>query len=159
MTRTRSLHAPRTALLPLLALFALLGLVAETQAGPATRGDPGQPVARAPIHQLRIYEIYDDTRQAFHARFRDHAARIMAKYDFRIVAIWESRSDDRLELVYLLEWPDEATMTERWARFMADPEWAEIKRQTASLHGRFVGEIEQRTLRPTTYSPATVLAP
>ncbi len=38
------------------------------------------------IHQLRIYEIFDANKKAFHDRFRDHAMRIMAKYDFKIVA-------------------------------------------------------------------------
>ncbi|HEX3524813.1 MAG TPA: hypothetical protein VHT52_22335 [Stellaceae bacterium] len=33
------------------------------------------------IHQLRIYEIFEDTKNAFHARFRDHAARIMRRYE------------------------------------------------------------------------------
>jgi hypothetical protein len=32
------------------------------------------------IHQLRIYEIFEDTKDAFHARFRDHAARISCTY-------------------------------------------------------------------------------
>jgi hypothetical protein len=27
------------------------------------------------IHQLRIYEIFEDTKNAFHARFRDHCDR------------------------------------------------------------------------------------
>jgi len=109
------------------------------------------------VHQLRIYEIFDGNRQAFHDRFRDHAARIMAKYDFEIVAMWESRHDGKLEFVYLLEWPDEATMKARWTAFMADEEWAEIKRQTGKVHGRFVGGIEDRTLLPSDYSPRSNL--
>ncbi|HSX63636.1 MAG TPA: NIPSNAP family containing protein, partial [Pseudoxanthomonas sp.] len=44
-----------------------------------------QQAKPAPIHQLRIYEIFDDTKAAFHDRFRDHAARIMARHDFRIL--------------------------------------------------------------------------
>jgi hypothetical protein len=43
------------------------------------------------VHQLRIYEIFDNNKQAFHDRFRDHAMRIMAKYDFHFVALWETR--------------------------------------------------------------------
>jgi hypothetical protein len=31
------------------------------------------------IHQLRIYEIFENNKDAFHARFRDHAARIMKR--------------------------------------------------------------------------------
>jgi hypothetical protein len=112
------------------------------------------PAAR--IHQLRIYEIFEDTKAHFHARFRDHARRIMGRYDFRIVAMWESRTDARTEFVYLLEWPDEATMRDRWAKFMADAEWTEIKRRTR-VQGRMVGEIQERVLQPTGYSPARSL--
>ena len=42
------------------------------------------------IQQLRIYEIFENNKAAFHARFRDHAARIMrTRYGFHIVAMWE----------------------------------------------------------------------
>lgn len=105
------------------------------------------------IHQLRIYEIFEHNKQAFHDRFRDDAARIMAKYDFKIVAMWESRTPERTEFVYLLEWPDEATLKDRWAKFMADQEWKDIKKRTGAKHGVMVGDIEDRTLRLTDYSP------
>jgi NIPSNAP len=110
------------------------------------------------IHQLRIYEIFDSNKVAFHERFHDHAMRIMARYGFKIVATWESRHDNRTELVYLLEWPDAETMKERWATFMADREWAEIKKATAEAHGQLVGDIEDRTLELTDYSPGGRLA-
>src|SRR5438105_13921175 len=106
------------------------------------------------IHQLRIYQIFDNNKTAFHARFRDHAARIMRTYGFHIVAMWERRFADKSEFVYLLEWPDEATKTAQWAAFMADAEWTEIKRVTAAEHGVMVGDIEDRVLTPLDYSPA-----
>ncbi len=55
-----------------------------------------------------------------------------------------SQHDGRTEFVYLLQWPDRATLTDRWARFMADPEWAAIKKRTAAQHGQLVGDIEDR---------------
>jgi heme-degrading monooxygenase HmoA len=107
------------------------------------------------IQQLRIYEIFENNKAAFHARFRDHAARIMrSKYGFRIVAMWETKFADRTEFVYLLEWPDEASKTAAWMAFMADAEWSEIKRVTSAEHGVMVGQIEDRVLRPVDYSPA-----
>jgi len=106
------------------------------------------------IRQLRIYEIFDATKEAFHERFRDHAARIMATYGFRFIAGWETATDDGPEFVYLLEWPDETTMKDRWAAFMADEEWAQIKRETAARHGQMVGSIEDRVLTPVGYLPA-----
>jgi hypothetical protein len=107
------------------------------------------------IQQLRIYEIFEKNKAHFHTRFRDHAARIMqTRYGFRIVAMWETRSGDRTEFVYLLEWPDEATKTRQWAAFMADAEWTEIKRVTHAEHGLMVGAIEDRVLVAVDYSPA-----
>ena len=47
------------------------------------------------IHQLRINEIFERNKAAFHARFRDHASRIMARHGFRILSMWETRSAGR----------------------------------------------------------------
>jgi hypothetical protein len=105
------------------------------------------------VHQLRIYELFDDTREAFHERFRDHAQRIMERHDFNIVAMWEAKTDAGTEFVYLLEWPDERTMKAQWDKFMADREWAAIKAETSRIHGQFVGNIQDRTLRLADYSP------
>jgi hypothetical protein len=109
------------------------------------------------IHQLRIYEIFDSNKKAFHDRFRDHAMRIMAKYDFNIVATWESKKDNRTEFVYLLEWPDTETMADRWKKFLRDQEWITIKKETAEMSGPLVGEIQDHTLSLTDYSPRKVL--
>jgi hypothetical protein len=106
-----------------------------------------------PVQQLRIYEIFDHNKQAFHDRFRDHAMRIMKKYDFDIVAMWEAKNGARTEFVYLLQWPDEATMKDRWGKFMADQEWKDMKKETGAKYGTLVGEIQDRTLHITPYSP------
>src|ERR1700730_4049903 len=110
------------------------------------------------IHQLRIYEIFDNNKTAFHDRFRDHAMRIMAKYDFKIVATWESKKDNRTEFIYLLEWPDKETMTDRWEKFLGDQEWIKIKKETGEINGPLVGEIQDRSLYLTDYSPRKALA-
>lgn len=128
----------------LLGLLAWIGFVSAPAA--ATE-------APKPVHQLRIYEVHSGNEQAFHTRFRDHALRIMARHGFNVLATWEARSEERTEFVYLLEWPDEATMKARWASFMADEEWAAIKKQTGQAHGRFVDGIQDRTLHLTDYSP------
>ncbi len=105
------------------------------------------------LHQLRIYEIFERNKAAFHARFRDHAARIMARHGFEIVAMWETRSATRTEFAYILAWPDAETKAARWSSFMADPEWTEIKRVTAIEHADLVGAIEDRLMVLTDYSP------
>lgn len=140
---------PKPNLMILSVVLALLAVV------PATRAQAGDDV----VHQLRIYQLFDDTSEAFHDRFRDHAQRIMERYDFHIVAMWESRTGKGPEFLYLLEWPDEQTMKDRWAAFMADQEWSDIKAETGRIHGQFVGEIEDRTLLLTDYSPNRSLLP
>ena len=138
----------------LVASIVILGFgVIAGQWSLASAGEP-QKV----IHQLRIYEIFDSNKKAFHDRFRDHAMRIMAKYDFKIVATWESKKDNRTEFVYLLEWPDQQTMTDRWEKFLHDEEWIRIKKETGEINGPLVGEIQDRTLYSTDYSPRKALA-
>ena len=105
------------------------------------------------IHQLRVYEIFERNKAAFHARFRDHAMRIMRTYGFDFVAMWESKNDRRTEFIYLPAWPDEAAKEAAWSKFRADEESKEIKRVTYAEHGDLVGEIEDRVLTPTAYSP------
>jgi heme-degrading monooxygenase HmoA len=100
------------------------------------------------VHQLRIYEIFEHNKAAFHARFRDHAARIMRGYGFNIVTMWEARTEARTEFVYLLEWADQAAMDAAWAAFRANQEWSAIKRATSAEHGDLVGAIEDRLLTP-----------
>jgi heme-degrading monooxygenase HmoA len=106
------------------------------------------------IHQLRIYEIFEHNKAAFHNRFREHAARIMKTYGFNILAMWETKTPERTEFVYLLAWPSDAAMRSAWDKFMADQEWKEIKRLTSAEHSDLVGEIENRVLVLTDYSPS-----
>ena len=107
------------------------------------------------INQLRIYSVPPHNRGPFLDRFRDHAVRIMSEdYGFRIQAMWTSETDDALKFVYLLNWDDKAQMRDGWAAFMANEEWAAIKKRTAAQHGDFVLGIEDLILDPTDFSAA-----
>ena len=104
---------------------------------------------------MRTYQLYDDTRDAFHARFRDHAVRIFERHGFSFVAGWERRQGDTPLFTYVLRWPDEATMQRCWDAFKADEEWADIKRQTAATaSGPLLGDIEDCVINPVDYLPA-----
>ena len=106
------------------------------------------------INQLRIYSVPPHNRTPFLDRFRDHAARLMARHGFAIQAMWTQETQDTLKFVYLLAWKSEAEMTDCWERFMADQEWKDIKAETAALHGDFVLGIEEMVLQPTAFSAA-----
>ncbi len=107
----------------------------------------------SPVYQLRIYEIFEKNKDLFHERFRDHAMRIMKKYNFKIMSIYESKSDKKTEFVYFLEWPDQNTMKKAWDGFKADKEWIEIKKQYTEKYGDVIGNIEDRVLEKVDYSP------
>ena len=141
---------------PYLPLALLAALLATTLAEPSTALADNDRLDCSPVQQLRIYKVPTQNIDVFHERFRDHAARIMKKYGFDILATWESAHDGATEFVYLLNWPDVATMKARWAKFMADEEWAAIKRETGAKYGNFVNDIEDRTLCKTDYSPKGV---
>lgn len=128
------------------AVLAAAMALAVAHAGPANA------MGATTVYQLRIYEIFDRNKAAFHERFRDHAAPIMARHGFDIAAMWEARGESGPEFVYLLRWPDEATMTERSAGFMADEEWSRIKDKSAARHGQLVGRVQSRAMHLTPYS-------
>ena len=107
-----------------------------------------------PLYQLRVYQLNEPSKALFHARFRDHAMRIMKRHGFDIAATWEARHDGKPEFVYLLRWSDETALESAWKAFLADPEWIAIKRCTVSPEAPIMGGIEDRTMRLTDYSPA-----
>lgn len=108
----------------------------------------------ARVQQLRIYEVNRANRGAFHQRFQDHAMRIMKKYDFRVVDMWESDAGDKLQFVYVLDWPDAATLEKQWKAFLADAEWIEIKKRSAAEHGELVRSAAGQVLTRVSYGPA-----
>ena len=55
------------------------------------------------IHQLRIYEIFDQNKKAFHDRFRDHAWRIMRSHGFNILGMWEIGQSSSTYLLGLMK--------------------------------------------------------
>ncbi len=106
------------------------------------------------INQLRIYTIPPDNKDHFLDRFRDHAARIMARYDFRILSMWTDERNSQVKFVYLLAWDDAADMDAGWSKFMADTEWSDIKKRTSEEQGDFVLGIEDLILTPCAFSSA-----
>jgi hypothetical protein len=106
------------------------------------------------LQQLRIYEVNRENRDPFHQRFQDHALRIMKKYGFDVIDMWESDTGEKLQFIYALDWPDRATMESAWKAFLADAEWIDIKKRSADLHGQLVHEAKGQSLERVVYSPA-----
>ena len=138
-------------------IAALALLAAVLPAGVAANDSYVCPGNGDGLHQLRIYEINPDNRDAFHARFQDHALRIMDRHGFEVVDMWESDTGDKLEFVYVLSWPDRQAMESSWERFLADQEWIDIK-QASAASGVLVRASNGQPLERVSYSPACALS-
>lgn len=104
------------------------------------------------INQLRIYRINPTLKNEFDMRFRDHASRIMQRYGFEIVSMWYSETEEGLEFVYILQWPDLETKEKQWAAFMADEEWEAIKQESREQYGEMVlAKVRDQVLNETTW--------
>ena len=95
------------------------------------------------IHQLRTYVLTEQGKTDFPARFRDHAARIMSRYGFKIIGAWHDVEGSDAKFLYMLEWPDKSVMEAAWEGFLSDEEWLSI-RSSAKL----VETIADRYLEP-----------
>jgi heme-degrading monooxygenase HmoA len=111
-----------------------------------------QAISRS-VYQLRIYEVSPDKKEIFHDRFKNHALRIMKRYGFEVVALWESSSVINFEFIYILKWSDAVTMERQWKLFLADEEWIAIKKKTVSETGEPVLKATSRLLSEVEYSP------
>lgn len=105
------------------------------------------------IYEQRIYEIPNNVRKAFHERFEKHAIRIMKTYGFELVGCWDEVIGDMQNFTYILVWKDLAARQQAWAKFNADPEWTQIKIDSAKQHGELVRKTSNKILSPTSYSP------
>lgn len=130
-----------------LLVAVLLPAAAQAAAGHRCAGNGSE------LQQLRIYQISRENRDAFHRQFHEHALRIMQRHGFRVLDLWESESDGKIEFVYVLAWPDAHAMESGWDSFRADPEWIRVKEATAAEAGETVHSITARPLHRVAYSP------
>ena len=110
-------------------------------------------LCQRPVYQLRIYKLHAGNEQHFHERFSEQCMPIMRRYGFDIVFTSESGETGHKDFVYLLRWKDRDTQNSAWKRFLADPEWVEIKRATAAKWGDLVDEVQDRSLDLLPYTP------
>ena len=133
-------------------LLWLLLAALPLQSGAADSFDCSPDGAR--FQQLRVYEIEPTNRVPFHERFEVHALRIMKKYGFNVIDMWESDTGDKLQFIYVLDWPDRKTMDDAWKSFLADAEWIAIKKRSQTEHGQLVREAKGQPLERLSYSPS-----
>ena len=104
------------------------------------------------IYELRIYEALPRKMAALNDRFANHTIRIFEKHDMKSVGYWTEAVGDNTRLVYILAFDSMDDMAQKWAAFLADPEWQRIVAET-ERDGPLTARVTNRILRPTSYSP------
>lgn len=106
------------------------------------------------LYELRIYQAIPGRLPALIARFQDHTLRIWEKHGIRQAGFWTTLvGESNLRLTYMLVWDSIADREERWAAFLADPEWLAISAETEK-NGPIVLNISNELLVPTAFSKA-----
>ena len=111
------------------------------------------------VYQLRIYKLHPGNEQHFHDRFSRQCMPIMKRYGFNIVFTSRSGGPSREEFVYLLRWKDRNAQAAAWKKFLADPDWIRIKKETAAQWGDLVDDVQDRSLDMTPYTPESSIVP
>ncbi|MBM4069801.1 MAG: NIPSNAP family protein [Planctomycetes bacterium] len=127
------------------ALLAMLGI---TRAGDKAERDKPER-----IYEMRTYYAPDGRLDDLHARFRDHTVKLFDKHGMTSVGYWTPLDNKDNKLVYILAFPSRAAAKKSWARFVADPAWLAVKKETEAK-GKIVAKVESVYLQATDYSPA-----
>src|SRR5262249_55222408 len=106
----------------------------------------------AKLYEMRIYYSPEGKLNDLHARFRDHTTKLFAKHGMTNVAYWVPVDNKDNKLVYVLSYPDKAAREMAWKKFLADPEWQKVYRESEA-NGKLVSKIEQYFMTATDYSP------
>jgi hypothetical protein len=108
-------------------------------------------------YELRTYYASEGKLEALHARFRDHAVRLLAKHGISNVGYWVPVDNPDRKLVFLLAYPSREAREKLWQSFIADPEWQEAYR-ASEVDGRLVAKVQNVFLQTTDYSPPVQIA-
>lgn len=106
------------------------------------------------VYELRIYHLNEGKLPLILERFRTREIKIFERMGMHPVAYWVP-TDEPLAgrtLVYMLRHKSRADADASWAKFRADPEWVELKKESEK-DGAFVNKYDITFLKPTDFSP------
>ena len=104
------------------------------------------------IHELRVYRTLPGRLPALLARFQNHTLRIWDRHGIRQAGFWTTLvGESGCDLTYLLAWESLAERERKWAAFMADPEWQQV-RADSEKDGPINLNVSNQLLAPTAFS-------
>jgi len=106
------------------------------------------------LFEMRTYTAAPGKLAALHARFQQHACRLLERHGMVNIGHWVPADEPGATntLVFILAHADRDSREASWKAFMADPEWQSVY-QASEAAGRLVEKAEVRFLRATDFSP------
>ena len=102
------------------------------------------------IYELRRYKLEPRNKIYFYERFEKQFLPIANRHGLKVVGAWDVNNSS--ETVYILAWPDLATLQSTWEKILADEEWIQIKKDSKEKFGDLVLQTHSEVLHPTRYS-------
>jgi hypothetical protein len=104
------------------------------------------------IYEIREYTTVPGRMPALVQRFTDHTLDLFARHgmELEFISLTELGGNSNNELVYVLRFASYEEMAARWAGFLADPEWQEVRR-ASETDGPIVASISRRVLNPAAF--------
>jgi hypothetical protein len=104
---------------------------------------------REVIYEIREYTTVPGRMPALVKRFKNHTLEIFARFGMEVafISLTELGANSNNELVYVLKFDSYDDMVTKWAAFLADPEWQEV-RKASEADGPIVASISRRVLTP-----------
>ncbi len=104
------------------------------------------------IYEQRIYSCVPGRLPALLKRFEEVTLRMWDRHGIRAVGFWTvSIGDGSNDLHYLLAWESLAEREQKWAAFLADPDWQKGKADSEK-DGPILTNAKVTMLQPTAFS-------
>jgi len=104
------------------------------------------------VFEMRTYYAAPGKLDAVHARFRDHACRLLVKHGIAQLGYWVPVDNAENKLIWVAVHPSREAGAQAWKSFFADPDWQKAFKESEA-NGKLVDKVESRFLTATDFSP------
>jgi hypothetical protein len=104
------------------------------------------------IYELRVYRCVPNRLPALLKRFETKTLKLWEKHGIRQAGFWTTLiGESNHELTYLVAWESLAEREQKWAAFLADPDWI-AARAESEKDGPILANVSNAILQPTSFS-------
>jgi hypothetical protein len=99
------------------------------------------------LYELREYTAVPGRLPALVKRFNDHTLELFERFGIDVVFISHTEIGENStgEIVYLVRWRSYQEIADTWSRFLTDPEWVQVKKDS-ERDGPLVSAVRRRIL-------------